>query len=128
MSFAKKIWKNKGEEDYENSKINNNSLNDLENRIDNGFKNIFAFNNLYYSNETIDFDNLNSNGIYTIDINCTFKNGPSVSSRPLCYVIVLSVSTNAIQIFFEGDKALHFRLKEWGIWKKQWYTIFKREN
>ena len=42
MSYTKKIWKNKGEEGYEDSKINSTSLNDLENRIDLGFQNTIS--------------------------------------------------------------------------------------
>ena len=37
MSFAKKTWVNKGETGYENSKLNADNLNDLENRIADGF-------------------------------------------------------------------------------------------
>ena len=36
MSFIKKTWVNKGEEGYENSKVNSESLNDLEDRIESG--------------------------------------------------------------------------------------------
>ena len=39
MSFTKKNWVNKGETGYENSKINADNLNDLEDRIDSGFLN-----------------------------------------------------------------------------------------
>ena len=40
MSFVKKNWENKGESGYENSKVNADNLNDLENRISNIFKTI----------------------------------------------------------------------------------------
>lgn len=36
MSFTKKDWKNKGETGYENSKVNADNLNDLEDRIEDG--------------------------------------------------------------------------------------------
>lgn len=36
MSFTKKTWINKGETGYENSKLNADNLNDLENRIADG--------------------------------------------------------------------------------------------
>lgn len=39
MSFVKKTWVNKGEEGYENSKVNADNMNDLEDRIDTGFNN-----------------------------------------------------------------------------------------
>ena len=39
MSFIKKTWVNKGEEGYENSKVNADNMNNLENRIANGFNN-----------------------------------------------------------------------------------------
>lgn len=37
MSFAKKTWVNKGETGYEDSKLNADNLNNLENRIADGF-------------------------------------------------------------------------------------------
>ena len=39
MSFTKKTWINKGETGYENSKLNADNLNNLEDRIANGFNN-----------------------------------------------------------------------------------------
>ena len=39
MSFIKKTWVNKGATGYENSKINDENMNDLEDRIDTGFNN-----------------------------------------------------------------------------------------
>ena len=118
MSFVKKNWENKGESGYENSKVNADNLNDLEDRISNIFK------TQYYSNEAIDFNNFNDVGFFSFDINCTFENGPGVETRPVCMMLVLNVSTNAVQVFFEGKKHIYFRVRSWGTWDSSWVTIY----
>lgn len=92
---------------------------------------IFSVNNIitnkreYYgtSGQTINANDITTEGVYLFDVNVTVTNRPPKAGNGMEFLIVMSTKmTNCcIQIWFNSEHALYFRLRNWGtfdVWKK----------
>ena len=126
--FQQKIWKNQGETgaDENNSVLNKDAMNDLENRITNAFE---------YTNVTAENTNLNDyleTGIYFFDAKQKPENIPAGSNGWL--QVIKGNGDFVKQIWYRAGTAnlndfetyVRTKTTSWSAWRK--YEIFEDSN
>lgn len=119
MSFARKDWKNYGEQGYEDSKLNADNLNNLETRIENGFEEVFQLQDI---SDSTDYNDFLKPGYYQ----CNFQGGTNAPHAYATGMLLVLAKYYISQLFLgqlNKESVAYFRNtqdggKTWSNWKQ----------
>lgn len=94
-------------------------INTFMNDINTLLQNFYSFKSEYYgaAGTTLNANDFKNSGIYIFDTNITVTNRPTRITNNLDFLVVLRGQyTNGIQIWFNYNSVLYFRIMAWNSW------------